>query len=268
MKNIYILILIVFNSSAFSANKAQLNAEPIFCRANKLYRKADETALKNPDKARTYYRKAASYYKILADSGIACTPAVMLNLGNAYYFSGDLGRAILSYRKGLILDPANDDLNHNLKVLKTECIDDVPDSTTKTFFMTLLFLNHFSLKTKIIIFSIVYSFAWVLLGIFLFRKNKRLKIAAVSLFMLSAVFAFSICQLYSGFFSHTDGVITAKETGAYKGAGYIYSRAFLSPLHAGTEFKLLETQKNWYKIALNDGRRCWIPTKNASLIFP
>ena len=67
-------------------------------------------------------------------------------------------------------------------------------------------------------------------------------------------------------FSSVDGVITSKEAQAYQGDAYIYNQAFLTPIHAGTEFELKERRGDWYYISLADGSNCWIPSKDAELI--
>ena len=42
--------------------------------------------------------------------------------------------------------------------------------------------------------------------------------------------------------------------------------SFKKPLHAGTEFVLVEKRKKWYQIELPDSRRCWMPAKGVELI--
>lgn len=48
--------------------------------------------------------------------------------------------------------------------------------------------------------------------------------------------------------------------------GQSYEPSFKDPLHAGTEFVLLEVRNEWSHIELPDGRQCWIPTDSASLV--
>ena len=62
------------------------------------------------------------------------------------------------------------------------------------------------------------------------------------------------------------GVITAKEIIARQGDGENYSPIFKDPLHAGTEFDLLESRPGWLHIKLFDDSDCWIPKASAELI--
>ena len=65
-----------------------------------------------------------------------------------------------------------------------------------------------------------------------------------------------------------DGVILAEEVVARKGDGTAYQSSFVDPLHAGTEFRLLEARAGWYRIRLSDGRTAWIPAGSAELVRP
>jgi tetratricopeptide (TPR) repeat protein len=55
---------------------------------------------------------------------------------------------------------------------------------------------------------------------------------------------------------------------ARKGDGTAYQSSFVDPLHAGTEFRLLEVRAGWYRIRLSDGRTAWIPASAAELVRP
>ena len=62
------------------------------------------------------------------------------------------------------------------------------------------------------------------------------------------------------------GVILADEVIARKGNSETYQPSFEAPLHAGTEFELIEKRKDWYLINLADGRKCWLPQHSVGLI--
>ena len=62
------------------------------------------------------------------------------------------------------------------------------------------------------------------------------------------------------------GVITAPEVVARQGDGPNYPESFKDPLHAGTEFDLLERRSGWYHIRLSDNSDGWIPDNSAGLI--
>ena len=53
---------------------------------------------------------------------------------------------------------------------------------------------------------------------------------------------------------------------ARKGDADTYEAAFTEPLHAGTEFVLVEDRGDWVQAELSDGRRCWLPARAVGLV--
>jgi len=64
------------------------------------------------------YPGAADAWKALEERGISA-PAVSYNLGNAYFKSGDLGRAVLWYERARRATPRDEDLRENLALVRT-----------------------------------------------------------------------------------------------------------------------------------------------------
>ena len=62
------------------------------------------------------------------------------------------------------------------------------------------------------------------------------------------------------------GVITETSIIARQGDGANYPESFKQPLHAGTEFTLIEQRPNWLHIQLPDETDTWIPSTAASLL--
>jgi hypothetical protein len=62
------------------------------------------------------------------------------------------------------------------------------------------------------------------------------------------------------------GVITAGQVVARQGDGPNYPESFKDPLHAGTEFDLLERRSGWFHVMLSDDSDGWIPDNAADLI--
>jgi tetratricopeptide (TPR) repeat protein len=67
----------------------------------------------NPQEARPYFQEAAQEYESLNQRGNG-NPALFRNMGNAYLLANDLPRAILAYRRGLLLAPSDPVLQANL----------------------------------------------------------------------------------------------------------------------------------------------------------
>jgi tetratricopeptide (TPR) repeat protein len=63
------------------------------------------------------FEEAGSLYEVLADSG-GDGADVHYNLGNCYLRTGELGRAILEYRRALRYEPGLEPARHNLEVAR------------------------------------------------------------------------------------------------------------------------------------------------------
>ncbi len=62
------------------------------------------------------------------------------------------------------------------------------------------------------------------------------------------------------------GVIVAESVVVRQGDGANYLPSFKEPLHAGTEFELIEQRVGWMEIQLSDGSQGWAPDGSAELL--
>jgi len=76
----------------------------------------------------------------------------------------------------------------------------------------------------------------------------------------------SILVSHYGWDNEVDGVVLGREVVARQGDGYIYDNAYTSPLHSGTEFRLLAQRGDWYHAQLLNGSTCWLPVQNVELV--
>jgi tetratricopeptide (TPR) repeat protein len=72
------------------------------------------------------YAKAAEAYQQLVDQGYS-DAALFYNLGNAYFKQGDIGRAILNYRRAERLHPRDPDTRANLELARSLAVDQIED---------------------------------------------------------------------------------------------------------------------------------------------
>jgi tetratricopeptide (TPR) repeat protein len=85
------------------------NADSLFSEANRAYEAGQ-------------YEAAAATYEEIRQSGLEC-PELYFNLGNAYYRQGELGRAILSFRRCLKLAPRDREARRNLELTRARVGD-------------------------------------------------------------------------------------------------------------------------------------------------
>jgi len=98
-------LAVVFLALSPLTSRAALSAAA-FDSANKLYEEGK-------------YSEAASAYETLVHSG-QCSAALYFNLGNAFFKSGQIGRAIAAYRQAQQLMPRDPDLRANLQFARNQ----------------------------------------------------------------------------------------------------------------------------------------------------
>src|SRR5881296_3235909 len=78
-----------------------------------------EFAKANQEFAQGHFKEAISGYEALIRSG-QWSANVFYDLGNAYFRTGDFGRAILNYERALALEPHHPEATANLQIARDE----------------------------------------------------------------------------------------------------------------------------------------------------
>ena len=232
--------------------------------ANELFDKANELALKDPDLSKKLYKSTVLKYQQLIEQGVK-NPQIYTNLGNAYFFAGDKGRSLLSYQRAYRLDPSDENINHNIEFLRAQSVDVPPNSVSKVF--KYIFIWHSSsFQGRLTLFTMLNILFWLSLAYMLYSKKRQVQWICTSSLILGLILLASLLTTAMQWDNSVDGIITEREVTPRQGNGYIYEMALSGPLHSGSEFKLLETRKNWYYIELPGGSKCWIPSRSSTLV--
>jgi tetratricopeptide (TPR) repeat protein len=253
-------------TSIAEANLSNEQVYSLFGQANQSFRQANSTD--DSDQAQKLYEKAIlNYEKIISDGQIQ-NSKLYYNLANAYFLSGNLGKAILNYRRAEKLDGSDTNIQKNLAFARSKRIDKIPMKTEKRVLHTLFFWHYdFSIKTKFILTCLFFTVVCILLTVMIWFGKTAGRITTVVIF--SILF---ICFLASAVLetqiqaNRICGVITNQQVIARQGDGQNYPESFKEPLHVGTEFDLLERRAGWFHIKLSDDSDTWIPDNSAELI--
>ena len=82
---------------------------------------------------RQQYQQAIADYEALLKQGVSAD--IYYNLGNAYYRTDNITRAVLNYERALLLSPGDRDIRFNLQLARSKTIDKItPES--EMFFVT------------------------------------------------------------------------------------------------------------------------------------
>ena len=214
------------------------------------------------------YQEAIKVYESLLKHGESAE--LYYNLGNAYYRTENITRAVLNYERALLLSPGDGDIRFNLQIARSKTIDKiVPES--EMFFVTWY-------RSLVNIMSVdgwgrmaLVSLALVIVLFLVYLFSARVWVQKVGffgggfllfVFVLSNFFAWQQRQQLL----NREGAIvvapsvTVKSTPAQNGTD-------LFILHEGTKVVITDgSMKSWREIRLADGKKGWIESKKIELI--
>ena len=246
-------------------NEGQLYT--LLSEANSTFRQANELA-GDQSKAKQLYTRAILLYEKIIDQGKVRNAKLYYNLANAYFLNDDLGRAILNYRRAQALDSSDLNIRNNLAFARSQRLDKVAVETRKRVLETLFFWHYdFSVQTRFLLACVFFAlFCLVVTLMIWLGRGPATSTSAIVLGVLLLCLVASVAIETIGRAHTVNGVITAEQIVARQGDGPNYSPSFKDPLHAGTEFQLVERRPGWFHIVLSDGSDAWIPDETADLV--
>ncbi|NWK54216.1 hypothetical protein HW115_01230 [Verrucomicrobiaceae bacterium N1E253] len=262
MKFILLFLTLLVISAVSAVTCAEESSSDAFVRANRLFDQANQESLVNPAEAKELYLESILLYQQLLDRQEFKSAELHTNLGNAYFFAGEHGYAVLNYQRALHMDPLQGEAKHNLQYARSLAIDELEESRSQKITRVLSFWHRWPFGLRLLIFGFAHFAVWGLLAAYLLRKIPKngWTLAGVSAgAFLVLVFGSSLWVSYCAWDNDVDGVVVEREIVARHGNGYIYGNAFNSPLHAGTEFTILEERGDWCHVRLLDRKTCWLP---------
>lgn len=211
-----------------------------------------------PEQARQEFQVAYRRYRTLEEDGVR-NGWLYYNLGNACYRLGDIGRAILYYRRAEFFIPDDPQLRDNLLAAQARRADAVEDKEGEGFWRPLFFWHYWLSRQQRTSLFLALVLAASLLGIVraAFPRLPRWPVlaAAAAALLLCGSLAWEARERQAT----RRGVVVAEEVVARKGDAARYEPSFAAPLHAGTEFTVLQQSNGWSQVRLLDGRVCWLP---------
>jgi len=230
------------------------------------YDKGVELLADQPDRARRAFREAARHLESVAAAGIQ-NGYLEYNLGNCYLQSGDVGRAILHYRRAQRLIPGDPLLDANLREARSRRVTKIEPEGRSELLRGIFFL-HFdtSLANRKRAAIVAFVLIWVLLIARCWWRRRWLSVTAGVAAFLTVSLTASVWWQERQDARHPDGVVTAMDVTAYKGPGTGYQRQFEQPLQPGVEFSLRSRRGDWWNVELPDGHSAWIHAQQAALV--
>ena len=238
-----------------------------FDRALEEFDEAQAVQLRKPDRARRLFRSAAQRFESLQAAGVR-NGRLEFNMANCLLQGGDVGRAILHYRRAQRWIPRDPLLEDNLGMARSRCLTSIKPAGRSALLKTAFFWHYgtsVASRTKGAL--VFYLGVWAFLTLRNFVRTGIVTAAVIVCAVLALLCAGSLAVTHWEDRNAPDGVITQMDVEVSKGPGEGYQRLFEQPLQPGVEFTLRDrTRTGWWKIELPDGNTGWIPTSAAELI--
>jgi hypothetical protein len=243
------------------------SAADLYSQAKQFFREANSKSVKSKEEAIYSYKKAAMRYERLIREGGIKNGKIYYNLGNAYFRMNDIGRAILNYLRAEQYMPDDSNLRQNLEYAREKRLDKIEEKQETKVLKTLFFWHYdLSVKTRIMLFTSFFMLLWIFSGIRIFIKKPFLSWCITVSLVISLLMAGSLTAEELVLNKIRPGVVVSLETTARKGNSETYEPSFKEPLHAGTEFTLIEDRGDWYHVELADSRTCWVRSMDAEMV--
>ena len=201
-------------------------------------------------------QEAAFKYQTAAIQDIH-TGEAWYNAGNAWFQTGEMGRAIAAFRQAEKIRPFDTNIEAGLTAARALSLTAVDNNET--------WIEKTSTPWLKIILLVVNAIYWTVLFFALQKHTRPLTFATAIIGIALLVISVTLIVRVSRE-PHT-GTIIVESVFAKKGPSYAYANAFNEPLHDGLEFILIEQREDWALIKLEDARQCWIPVSQAQLIL-
>ncbi len=209
------------------------------------------------------YGKSVEKFQALVKKGIV-NPKLYYNLANAYFKSGDLGRAVLWYEKAYRTMPGDPDLLFNrdyalslVKDSKKEELNPVSD---------IIFFWKDMIPPKIVKWSALgfNLLFWSILIISLYKNKRAMRVPRnISLALLILFAGTALLHYYNDRFSRK-GVILGKTVSVRSGISSESTELF--KLHAGTRVIIQRERETHFRIFFEEGKIGWVEKSDAGVI--
>ena len=198
------------------------------------------------------FAEAASAYEAQALSGQA-SAALYFNLGNAFFKSGQIGRAIAAYRQAEQITPRDPDLRANLQFARNQTPSPTLLPGRWQRWLGRLTLNEWTVLAAVV------AWLWLLLlAVLRWRPALKpsLRAYVISLALLAGLLC--VCTaagLRENRFTRAAIIITREAAVRY---GPLAESPVAFTVHDGAELRVTDQKDEWLQVSAGPGRTGWL----------
>jgi tetratricopeptide (TPR) repeat protein len=214
----------------------------------------------NQDYAQGHFNEAISSYEELVRAG-QWSANLFYDLGNAYFRTGDFGRAILNYERALALERHHPEAAANLQIARDEAHALELQQSWPERHLQFASVNQYCIAAAIAVWFAVFAVV-----ILIFARRRSATVITMSIFCLivCAISIYAVYALERGSNGYALAIVTGKDVQARLATADTANSVLALP--PGSEVKILSTRGDWIYAALPNDLRGWIPAKNAEQV--
>jgi tetratricopeptide (TPR) repeat protein len=195
--------------------------------------------------------------------------SVEFNLGNAYFRTDDIPKAILHYERALRLDPADKDIIHNLELARNLTIDkidtDANSGITEWWKGKLLVIGEKNWALYGIVFAFLFAISVALFQLKKGGPSRQLFIPLATVcLLLSALLTYFAFSARTAMTARESAIIMDPKVDVLSAPADNSTDLFV--LHEGTKVNILREDNGWMNISLPNGLVGWVKTETAEVI--
>jgi hypothetical protein len=215
-----------------------------------------------------HFDDALVRYEALVESGVQ-DGSLYYNLANAQFKAGNLGRAVLNYRRAQRLLPRDGDVAANLELARARTVDRLDPTGEGVVITSLRQLVGWTTLNEAAILALV---VWIVVGALtvgaiLWPAGRRVLLVLTGIgAVVLVLILFSVGLRVWDERDRPEAVVVADEVTVHSGPGADYLTEFV--LHAGTEVRLVEERSDWTRVALPGDLQGWVPNASVVAVVP
>lgn len=214
------------------------------------------------------YAEAINIYEELLKGGTSAD--IYYNLGNAYFRTDNIAKAIVNYERALLLKPNNADFKANLAIARAKIVDKF-EPAAELFFVSWgkwlvnqLNSNQWAIFSMILFVGFLVSLGFLILSKVGHIKRIGLIVAAATIILVPVT---SFCAYYQkASYLNRDAAIviepsvTVRSTPSESGTS-------LFVVHEGKRVEIKDnSMSSWKEIKLENGEVGWVPVETIEVI--
>jgi tetratricopeptide (TPR) repeat protein len=214
----------------------------------------------NQEYAQGHFTEAISGYEALVRAG-QWSANLFYDLGNAYFKTGDFGRAILNYERALALERHHPEAAANLQIARDEARALELQQSWPERHLQFASVNEYSIAAAIAFWLAVFA---IVMLIFARRRSSTLIATLIFCLLVSAVAIYAVYTLERGSNGSALAIVTGNNVQARLATADTANSVLALP--PGSAVKILSTRGDWIYAALPNNLRGWIPAKDAQQV--